>query len=53
MPAQSSTVLVAVMLHAWLDILWEFSGTGTYVVFAGSSLFWLWMLKNWPTRSDS
>ncbi len=44
-------VLVAVTLHAWLDILWEFSGAGTYAVFAGSFLFWLWMLKNWPTAN--
>jgi uncharacterized protein len=48
---RTRAVLVAVTLHAWLDFLWEFPGTGTYAVFAGSILFWFWMLKNWPRRT--
>jgi membrane protease YdiL (CAAX protease family) len=47
---RSRAVLVAVTLHAWVDLLWEFPGTSTYVVFAASIPYWGWMLWTWPNR---
>lgn len=45
---RSRALLVAVTLHAWVNILWEFSGPGTYAVLAASLFFWAWMLWTWP-----
>ena len=45
---RSRALLVAVTLHAWVNILWEFSGPGTYAVLAASMAFWGWMLWRWP-----
>jgi membrane protease YdiL (CAAX protease family) len=47
---RSRAVLVAVTLHAWVDLLWEFPGPGTYAVFAASLPYWGWMLWTWPGR---
>lgn len=46
---RTRAVLIAVTLHSWVNMLWEFSGMGTYLVFGGSILFWAWMLATWPT----
>jgi len=48
---RSRAVIVAVTLHSWLDILWEFSGLETGIVFALSLPFWAWSLKTWPDTS--
>ncbi len=45
---RARAVLIAVTLHGWVNMLWEFPGTGTYLMFAGSVLFWVWMLATWP-----
>lgn len=50
---RSRALLVAVTLHAWVDILWEFSGTGTYAVFALSLIFWAWLLWTWPDNRSA
>ncbi|HQZ02232.1 MAG TPA: CPBP family intramembrane metalloprotease [Thauera sp.] len=47
---RSRAVLVSVTLHAWVNMLFEFSGTGTTLVFACAIPFWIWMLWSWPTR---
>ena len=45
---RARAVVVAVTLHAWLNLLWEFAAPGTYAVFAASVPFWLWLLWRWP-----
>ena len=50
---RSRAVLVAITLHAWVDILWEFPGTTTYVVFAASLAFWFWLLITWPDTLEA
>jgi membrane protease YdiL (CAAX protease family) len=45
---RSRAVLVAVTLHAWLNLTWEFPGTGTYIVLALSLPYWAWLLWSWP-----
>ena len=47
---RSRAILVAVTLHAWVNILWEFSGIGTYAVLAVSLPFWGWLLWTWPSK---
>lgn len=49
---RARALVVAVTLHAWLNLLWEFGGTGTYAVFAGALPFWGWMLWRWPVPAD-
>jgi membrane protease YdiL (CAAX protease family) len=44
---RSKSLLVAVTLHAWLDLLFEFSGKRTYVVFVISILLWTFLLTKW------
>ena len=45
---RSRAVLVAITLHGWLNILWEFPGITTYAVFVASLPFWFWLLRTWP-----
>ena len=47
---KSRAVLVAVTLHAWVNICWEFPGVGTYAVLAASLPFWAWLLWRWPNQ---
>lgn len=49
---RSRAIAVAVTLHSWANLLWEFSGTGTYIVFAASVPFWCWMLYRWPKPAE-
>lgn len=44
---KSKSLVVAVTLHAWVDILFEFQGLGTWIVFACCIPFWIWMLLKW------
>jgi len=46
---RARAVVVAVTLHAWLNLLWEFAAPGTWAVFACAVPFWLWLLWRWPT----
>lgn len=48
---RSRAVAVAVTLHAWTNLLWEFGGVGTYAVLAVAMPFWIWMLSRWPQSS--
>jgi membrane protease YdiL (CAAX protease family) len=41
-------VLIAVTLHAWVNLAWEFPGPGTWGVLAAALPFWSWMLWRWP-----
>lgn len=45
---RTRSLFVAVTLHSWLNLLWEFKGPSTYAVFAVSLLFWAWLLHQWP-----
>lgn len=51
---RSKSVIVAVTLHAWVNILasmdaiFEASPARGYAVFAGSILLWLYLLRSWP-----
>lgn len=45
---RTRAVAVAVTLHAWVDLLWEFPGASTWLV-AGLALpFWAWLWWTWP-----
>ena len=48
---RARAVLVAVTLHAWLNIAWEFQAPGTWAVLAGALPFWAWMLWCWPAAA--
>lgn len=50
---RSRAVLVSVTMHAWVNLLFEFPGTGTWCVFAMAVLFWAWMLWTWPHSINS
>ena len=45
---RSRAVLVAVTLHSWLNLAWEFPGAGTWIVLGLSFPFWAWLLATWP-----
>ncbi len=45
---RSRSVVVAVTLHAWVDIAAEFGRPAVWVVAGASLLFWAWMLWKWP-----
>jgi membrane protease YdiL (CAAX protease family) len=47
---RSRSVVVAVTLHAWIDILAEFTTTGTIVVFVLSLFYWAYLLWTWEKR---
>jgi membrane protease YdiL (CAAX protease family) len=47
---KSRSLLVAVTLHAWVDILFEFNGPSTYVIFGVSIFFWIYMILNWEKK---
>lgn len=44
---RSSSLTVAVTLHAWIDILAEFPATGTFIVFGLSIPFWIYLVWHW------
>lgn len=46
---RSRTVVVAVTLHAWANLLMEFGAPSTYAVFAAALPFWFWLLRGWPS----
>ena len=48
---RSKSVVVAVTLHAWIDILAEFSQPATYVVFGLAIPFWVYLLWQWKDKS--
>ncbi|HEX8773130.1 MAG TPA: CPBP family intramembrane glutamic endopeptidase [Pyrinomonadaceae bacterium] len=44
---RGKSLLVAVTLHAWFDIVFTFPGTRTYIALALSILFWIILLMYW------
>ncbi|MDZ3799905.1 MAG: hypothetical protein U0T03_14065, partial [Xanthomonadales bacterium] len=49
---RARALVVAVTLHAWLNLLWEFAAPGTWLVFVLAVPFWGWMLWRWPATAD-
>lgn len=47
---RSRSVIVAVTLHAWIDILAEFNTTKTFIIFALAIPFWTYLLYTWNKR---
>ncbi len=47
---QSKSLIVAVTLHAWIDILAEFNNTGTWIVFGLSVPFWIYLIGTWNKK---
>ncbi|QBB69229.1 CPBP family intramembrane metalloprotease [Pseudolysobacter antarcticus] len=45
---RSRAVLIAVTLHGWMDLCFEFPSTGIYIVTAFALPFWGWLLWTWP-----
>lgn len=46
--ARTRALVVAVTLHAWVNLLWEFPGATTYAVAGASLPFWAWLWWTWP-----
>lgn len=44
---KSKSLVVAVTLHSWLNIIFEFPQTNTYIVLSASIPFWIFMIVNW------
>ncbi|MES2688837.1 MAG: CPBP family intramembrane glutamic endopeptidase [Bacteroidota bacterium] len=44
---RTRSLVVAVTLHAWVDILFEFQSTATFIIFGLSIPFWALMLWYW------
>lgn len=44
---KSKSIIVAVTLHSWINILIEFGNTNTYIIFGLSVPFWCFMLLKW------
>jgi hypothetical protein len=44
---RGKSLLIAVTLHAWFDIVFTFPGTRTYIALALSILFWIILLMYW------
>lgn len=49
---RTRALVVAVTLHAWVNLLWEMPGTSTYAVGAAALPFWAWLWWTWP-RGDA
>lgn len=47
---KSKSLIVAVTLHAWVNIIFEYESTGTYIVFGLSIPFWIYMLWSWDKK---
>ena len=47
---KSKSIIIAVTFHAWYNLLFEFSNKTTYIIFAISVLFWIFMLLNWDKK---
>jgi membrane protease YdiL (CAAX protease family) len=47
---KSRSVIVAVTLHAWIDILAEFNQIATYIVFGLAIPFWVYLLWKWENN---
>lgn len=50
---RSRAVLIAVTLHSWIDLCFEFPGARTYLVAVLSVPFWAWLLWRWPNKTDT
>jgi len=44
---RTKSLVVAVTLHAWYNLLFEFGDTTTYLIFSCSVVFWIVLLLNW------
>jgi membrane protease YdiL (CAAX protease family) len=44
---RGKSLLIAVTLHAWFDIVFTFPGTRTYIALGLSILFWIFLLVRW------
>ncbi|MCB9174966.1 MAG: CPBP family intramembrane metalloprotease [Flavobacteriales bacterium] len=44
---KSKSIIVAVTLHAWFNLLIEFANTQTFIIFSFSIIFWIIMLSSW------
>lgn len=47
---KSKSLIVAVTLHAWVDIIAEFASPKTIIVFCVSLPFWIYMLWSWNRK---
>jgi membrane protease YdiL (CAAX protease family) len=46
----TKSIVVAVTLHGWVDMFFEFPGTGTYIVFGCAVIFWAYLLWTWKRK---
>lgn len=49
---RSKSIMVAVTLHAWVDILADGGSPATYIVFGLSVPFWFFMLRFWNKKTE-
>jgi len=47
---KSKSIIVAVTLHAWYNLLFEFNNINTYIIFSIAVIFWIVMLLNWDKK---
>lgn len=48
---RSKSVVIAVTLHAWIDILAEYNQAATYIVFGLAIPFWVYLLWKWKDKT--
>lgn len=50
---RTRALVVAVTLHAWVNLLWEMPGSSTYAVGVAALPFWAWLWWTWPSQADA
>jgi CAAX protease family protein len=50
---RGKSLLIAVTLHAWFDIVFTFPGTRAYIALALSIPFWIFLLVRWKREEIS
>lgn len=47
---RSKSLLVAITLHAWINIVAENNTPSIWIIFGCSIVFWIWMLLKWDSK---
>ena len=47
---KSKSIVVAVTLHSWYNLLFEFNNRVTYIIFSISVVYWVFMLLTWDKK---
>jgi hypothetical protein len=44
---KTKSLIIPVTIHAWIDTLFEFSSTTTFIIFGLSIPFWAYLIWSW------